>query len=71
MSKGSWYRKVNKKKFDENYDRIFGGSKDVGDDGCDDRGSESETEGEGETESEPFISTNPILRCIEADHRRG
>ncbi|KKK85557.1 hypothetical protein LCGC14_2772130, partial [marine sediment metagenome] len=24
MSKGSWYRKVNKKKYDENYDRIFG-----------------------------------------------
>lgn len=24
MSKGSWYRPVNKKKYDENYDRIFG-----------------------------------------------
>ncbi|KKM92648.1 hypothetical protein LCGC14_1216430 [marine sediment metagenome] len=24
MSKGCWYRPVNKKKYDENYDRIFG-----------------------------------------------
>ena len=24
MSKGSWYRPVNKKKYDENYDKIFG-----------------------------------------------
>ncbi len=69
MSKGSWYRKVNKKRFDENYDRIFGGSKDVGDDRCDDRGSESETEGEGETEAVAFKSADPIFRCLEADNR--
>lgn len=24
MSKGSWYRPVNKKKYDENYERIWG-----------------------------------------------
>ncbi len=24
MSKGSWYRPVNKKKYDENYEKIFG-----------------------------------------------
>ena len=28
MSKGSWYRPVNKKKYDENYDRIFGEKQD-------------------------------------------
>ena len=27
MSKGSWYRPVNKKKYDESYDRIFGEKK--------------------------------------------
>ncbi len=68
MSKGSWYRPVNKKKFDENYGRIFGGSKDVGsiqEDVLEERTEES-TE-----EAPPFISTDPILRSIEADHRRG
>ena len=30
MSKGSWYRPVNKKKYDESYDRIFGEKQDVG-----------------------------------------
>ncbi len=98
MSKGSWYRKVDKKKFDENYDRIFRGNKDVGDDRCDDsegktkgsrEGTKKETEVVGEAkeelredvleattaesrkEAEPFKSTDPILRSIEADHRRG
>ena len=27
MSKGSWYRPVNKKLYDKNYDRIFGKKK--------------------------------------------
>ena len=29
MSKGSWYRPVNQKKYGENYDRIFGKKKPV------------------------------------------
>ena len=38
MSKGSWYRPVNKKKYDENYDRVFGGKKNVGSDRSDESG---------------------------------
>lgn len=66
MSKGSWYRKVNKKKFDEGYDRIFGGSKDV-----DGKQDEDNNTGEimEETEVQPFKSTDPVLRSIEADNR--
>ncbi len=28
MSKGSWYRPVDKTRYDRNYERIFGGKKD-------------------------------------------
>lgn len=99
MSKGSWYRKVNKKKYDENYDRIFckhdwhiyspsggevctkcaarkgenngmifGGSKDVGSIQED---IHEETTGESTKEATPFKSSDPILRSLEADNRRG
>jgi hypothetical protein len=30
MSKGSWYRKVDKKKYDKEYERIFGKEQDHG-----------------------------------------
>ena len=68
MSKGSWYRKVNKKKFDEGYDRIFGDKKNVDGEQVEDVQVEDTV---GEEEAEPYESSDPILRSIEADHRQG
>jgi hypothetical protein len=66
MSKGSWQRPCNKKRFDENYDRIFGDNKDVD-------GKPVEAKDDGRTvdneEVEPYESSDPVLRSIEADNR--
>lgn len=58
--KGSQYRKVDRKKYEEGWDRIFGDKKNV---------EETETENDyGQVE--PFKSSDPISRSIEAHHRR-
>ena len=67
--KGSHYRPVDRKKFEENWDRIWGDKDDVGRPGDSSSVEEEETGQKDYGQIEPFKSSDPVSRSIEAEHR--